>query len=63
MSTKQIEENLREKKAMFKITVNEISIPEPLKDDQELASKMGAKTVHRVNKRIIGKTNFLSLKW
>ena len=30
-------ENLREKKATFKISINEITIPELLKDDKELA--------------------------
>ena len=37
-------ENLREKNATFKISINEISIPELMKDDKELATKMGAKT-------------------
>ncbi|MBF95758.1 MAG: Trigger factor [Alphaproteobacteria bacterium MarineAlpha9_Bin4] len=45
-------ENLREKKATFKISVNEISIPEPLKDDSALASKMGAKNVNELKEKI-----------
>ena len=45
-------ENLREKKAIFKITINEISIPEPLKDDLVLASKMGAKTIDEFREKI-----------
>ena len=45
-------ENLREKKATFKITINEISIPEPFKDDLALASKMGAKTIDEFREKI-----------
>ena len=45
-------ENLREKKATFKISINEISIPELLKDDKELAIKMGAKTIDELKTKI-----------
>ena len=45
-------ENLREKKAKFNIIVNEISVPKPLKDDNELASKMGAKNVSELKEKI-----------
>ncbi len=46
-------ENLREKKAIFKININEISIPTLLKDDKELASKMGAKTIDELKTKIM----------
>jgi trigger factor len=45
-------ENLREKKATFKISINEISIPELMKDDKDLAIKMGAKTVEELKTKI-----------
>ncbi len=45
-------ENLREKKAIFKININEISIPTLLKDDQELATKMGVKTTEELRTKI-----------
>ncbi len=45
-------ENLREKKAKFNIIVNEISVPKPLKDDNELASKMGVKNVSELKEKI-----------
>ena len=45
-------ENLRDKKAVFKIIINEISIPELLKDDLELANKVGAKTVEELKTKI-----------
>lgn len=45
-------ENLREKKAVFQIKVNEISIPEFLKNDDELAIKMGAKTTEELKTKI-----------
>ena len=45
-------ENLREKKAKFNIIVNEISVPKPLKDDNELASKMGAKNISELKEKI-----------
>ena len=45
-------ENLREKKATFKIFINEISTPVPLKDDNELASKMGAKSINELREKI-----------
>ena len=45
-------ENLREKNAVFIININEISIPEFLKDDNELASKMGAKNTEELKTKI-----------
>ena len=45
-------ENLREKKATFKISINEISIPELMKDDKDLAIKMGAKNVEELKTKI-----------
>ena len=45
-------ENLREKKAKFNIIVNEISVPKSLKDDNELASKMGVKNVSELKEKI-----------
>ena len=45
-------ENLREKKATFKIFINEITTPVPLKDDNELASKMGAKSINELREKI-----------
>tara|TARA_B100001989_G_scaffold127547_1_gene90122 strand:+ start:6441 stop:7772 length:1332 start_codon:yes stop_codon:yes gene_type:complete len=45
-------ENLREKKAIFKININEISVPTLLKDDQELATKVGAKTTDELKTKI-----------
>ena len=45
-------ENLREKKAIFKININEISVPTLLKDDQELAAKVGAKTTDELKTKI-----------
>ena len=45
-------ENLREKKATFKININEISVPTLLKDDQELATKVGAKTTDELKTKI-----------
>ena len=45
-------ENLRDKKAKFNIIVNEISVPKSLKDDNELASKMGVKNVSELKEKI-----------
>ena len=45
-------ENLREKKAKFNIIVNEISVPKSLKDDNELATKMGVKNVSELKEKI-----------
>ncbi len=45
-------ENLREKNAKFNIIVNEISVPKALKDDNELASKMGVKNVSELKEKI-----------
>ena len=45
-------ENLREKNAKFNIIVNEISVPESLKDDNELASKMGVKNINELREKI-----------
>ena len=45
-------DNLKNKKARFEITVNEISIPEDLKDDTQLATKLGAKNIVELREKI-----------
>ena len=46
-------ENLREKKATFKISINEISIPELMKDDKDLAIKWELKLLKNLKLKLL----------
>ena len=45
-------DNLKNKKARFEITVNVMTFPEDLKDDTQLATKLGAKNIVELREKI-----------